>query len=88
MKFCHECGKPRPVTQCLTPREQSIVPLIAMGKSNKTIAYDLQIAEGTLKIYISRLYAKLGLSGPNRVTVCLMFQQGKFEPHVCQAKEN
>jgi DNA-binding CsgD family transcriptional regulator len=54
---------PREVAEQLTPRENSIVHAIAEGKSNKQIAWELQLAENTVKTYCSKLYSKLELSG-------------------------
>lgn len=44
----------------LTPRELDILKEIARGKSNKTIAYDLNLTEGTVKGYVSVVLSKLG----------------------------
>ncbi|MEM8773107.1 MAG: response regulator transcription factor [Pseudomonadota bacterium] len=46
----------------LTPRELDILTEIASGKSNKTIAYDLNLTEGTVKGYVSVVLSKLGVS--------------------------
>lgn len=43
----------------LTQRELEIAKLIVLGKSNKEIAIDLYIAEGTVRNYVSNLYSKL-----------------------------
>ncbi|WP_107839588.1 response regulator [Metasolibacillus meyeri] len=43
----------------LTQRELEIAKLIVVGKSNKEIAVDLYIAEGTVRNYVSNLYSKL-----------------------------
>ncbi|WP_342472727.1 response regulator transcription factor [Metasolibacillus sp. FSL H7-0170] len=43
----------------LTQRELEIAKLIVEGKSNKEIAIDLYIAEGTVRNYVSNLYSKL-----------------------------
>jgi DNA-binding CsgD family transcriptional regulator len=45
----------------LTRRERQLVSLVAQGLKNKEIAYSLGIAEGTVKVYLSRLFEKLGL---------------------------
>lgn len=44
----------------LTQREEEILRLLARGRSNKEIAEELYLTEGTVKNYISRIYAKLG----------------------------
>jgi DNA-binding CsgD family transcriptional regulator len=47
----------------LTPREQQFMGLIAQGLSNKELAWSLGIAEGTVKVYLSNLFAKLRVNG-------------------------
>lgn len=50
----------RPV---LTPREMDILKLIAEGKSNKVIADNLGITEGTVKTHVKSLLGKLQAPG-------------------------
>lgn len=45
----------------LTPRQRDVFDLIVQGMSNKEIARSLQLAEGTVKIHIKALFAKLGV---------------------------
>jgi DNA-binding NarL/FixJ family response regulator len=45
----------------LTPRESQLIPLVARGLKNKEIAFDLRIAEATVRIYLSTLFRKLGV---------------------------
>jgi two-component system, NarL family, response regulator LiaR len=47
--------------ELLTEREIRVLTLVAQGKSNKEIARDLQISEGTVKTHVSIILAKLGL---------------------------
>lgn len=44
----------------LTQREEDVLRQVALGRSNKEIATQLALTEGTVKNYISRIYAKLG----------------------------
>jgi two-component system, NarL family, response regulator LiaR len=46
----------------LTPREREVLCLIAVGRSNKRIAYELGIAEKTVKTHVGHLLAKLGVA--------------------------
>jgi DNA-binding NarL/FixJ family response regulator len=46
----------------LTRRERQLSSLLAQGLKNKEIAYRLGITEGTVKVYLSRLYGKLGVN--------------------------
>ncbi|MFH1572733.1 MAG: LuxR C-terminal-related transcriptional regulator [Acidobacteriota bacterium] len=57
---------PEQVGVHLTSREKQIGELLARGFSNKAIAAELLLAESTAKIYVSRLYEKLGLSEADR----------------------
>lgn len=53
-------GQPAALAEPLTHREEEILRLLARGQSNKEIAEGLHLTEGTVKNYISRIYAKLG----------------------------
>lgn len=53
--------KPAPDADCLTTREKQILQLIAAGKSNKHIARDLNISDGTVKVHVKNLLRKLNL---------------------------
>jgi DNA-binding NarL/FixJ family response regulator len=50
----------------LTAREAEIARLVAAGLSNKQIAREARIAEGTVKIHLHKAYKKLGIA--NRST--------------------
>jgi DNA-binding NarL/FixJ family response regulator len=45
----------------LTRREGQLVALLSQGLKNKEIATALAISEGTVKVYLSRLFQKLGV---------------------------
>jgi DNA-binding NarL/FixJ family response regulator len=45
----------------LTPREREIVMYLRQGLRNKQIAAEMGITEGTVKIYLFRLFHKLGV---------------------------
>lgn len=46
----------------LTPREADVLPLLALGYSNKEIARQLHVSPDTVKDHLARLYAKLEVS--------------------------
>jgi len=46
----------------LTPRERQLLALLAQGLKNKEIAWSLRITEGTVKVYLSRLFQKVGVN--------------------------
>ena len=48
-------------TSSLTPRETEIVRAISRGQSNKEVARELQISEGTVKMHLHRIYEKLNV---------------------------
>lgn len=45
----------------LTQREGQLVSLLSQGLKNKEIASTLMISEGTVKVYLSRLFSKVGV---------------------------
>ena len=55
-------SKPKTVDEAgLTEQERKIIGHIAAGKSNKLIARELNIAEGTVKVHVKHLLKKLNL---------------------------
>lgn len=55
-------SQPKPPDQAgLTEREREILALIAAGMSNKLIARELNITEGTVKVHVKNLLKKLNL---------------------------
>jgi two-component system nitrate/nitrite response regulator NarL len=57
-----EDGKPKDPDQAgLTEQEGRILDQIALGKSNKLIARELNISDGTVKVHVKHLLRKLNL---------------------------
>jgi two-component system, NarL family, nitrate/nitrite response regulator NarL len=54
----------------LTPREAQIALLVSEGLSNKLVAWQLKMAEGTVKVYLHNIFEKLGI--PNRTVLCAL----------------
>lgn len=52
-------------------REKEVAALVAKGYSNKNIAQELYISEGTVKNYISEIYSKLGVKDRAKAVVYL-----------------
>jgi DNA-binding NarL/FixJ family response regulator len=45
----------------LTPQQRRVFAMVAQGKSNKEIAFDLNVQEGTVKAHVSQILLKLGV---------------------------
>lgn len=54
----------------LTPREREIVSFLKRGMRNKQIAGEMGITEGTVKIYLFRLFHKLGVRNRFELARC------------------
>ncbi len=50
-----------PLGTVLTPRESLVARLVGEGHPNKTVASQLDISEGTVKLHLHRIYKKLGV---------------------------
>lgn len=53
----------------LTPAEQNVVRLIAEGMSNKEIAAQLFLSEGTVKNYVTDILGKLGVRDRTQIAI-------------------
>lgn len=53
----------------LTEREEEILALVAQGRSNRDIADQTFLAEGTVKNYVSRIMEKLGVSSRTELAI-------------------
>jgi two-component system nitrate/nitrite response regulator NarL len=45
----------------LSPRERQLTEMVSRGLSNKQIAAELMISEGTVKVYMCKLFRKIGV---------------------------
>jgi DNA-binding NarL/FixJ family response regulator len=63
----------RRLANILTPREIETMHLVAQGQSNREIADNLGLQEGTVKIHLHNVYKKLGIH--NRVDLTLYAQK-------------
>jgi DNA-binding NarL/FixJ family response regulator len=72
--ICPTCRQPKPreqksSTETLSARERQLAKLVYQAKSNKEIANDLHLAEGTIKEYLHTIFRKLGVK--NRTELAL-----------------
>ena len=56
-------------TVALTRRERDVTKLVAAGQRNRTIADRLGISEGTVKMHLHNVYAKLGLESRTQLAM-------------------
>ena len=59
----------------LTQRELEILKLIAKGMSNKVIARELDISDGTVKVHVKHLLKKLHLRSRVEAAVWMINQK-------------
>ncbi|GAG91853.1 unnamed protein product [marine sediment metagenome] len=59
----------------LTNREREILTLLVAGKTNKEIAGQLSLSEGTVRFHVSNILSKMGASNRTEA-VSLALQQG------------
>ena len=64
----------------LTPREREIVSFLRQGMRNKQIAGEMGITEGTVKIYLFRLFHKLGVRNRFELARCGTLDQLQLTP--------
>jgi two-component system nitrate/nitrite response regulator NarP len=55
--------------QSLSNRERAIVGLVAQGIRNRDVASELGITEGTVKVYLHRIYEKLGVTNRTELAI-------------------
>ncbi|KAA0941027.1 hypothetical protein FQ087_21515 [Sporosarcina sp. ANT_H38] len=57
------------VNDILTPREQDVLQLLANGASNSEIAKQLGLSEGTVRVYLSKIYSKLDVNSRTKAVL-------------------
>jgi DNA-binding NarL/FixJ family response regulator len=58
--------------RALTEREQQVSALVCNGLSNKEIARELALCEGTVKLHLHSVYRKLGVQNRSGLSVALL----------------
>lgn len=59
----------------LTPQQQKIMRLICAGKPNKQIAYEMSLAEATVKAHVTALLRRLGVN--NRTQAAMLVESSQ-----------
>jgi len=60
-----------PIPDVLTPREREIATLASAGLSNRQIARQSSLVEGTVKIHLHNIYGKLGVKNRTALAALL-----------------
>jgi two-component system, NarL family, nitrate/nitrite response regulator NarL len=63
--------------ESLTAREAEILKLISQGLSNKLIARELDISDGTVKVHVKHMLKKLGLRSRVEAAVWMINQENR-----------
>ncbi len=61
--------------ESLSPRQREVLALIADGKSNREIADELCISEGTVKNYVTKILEAAGVSDRTKLAILLVRHQ-------------
>jgi DNA-binding CsgD family transcriptional regulator len=78
--------KPPPMQAQLSPREQEIVRLVALGHSNKIIGDVLSISSWTVCTHLRRIFAKLGV-GSRAAMVARLPEIGRKPGPACSNRK-
>jgi DNA-binding NarL/FixJ family response regulator len=77
-KLVQDARGPRVKAGLLSPRERSVLSLVAAGLSNRQIAGTLSISERTVKFHVTSLFNKLGAD--NRAQAVALAAERGFLP--------
>jgi two-component system, NarL family, nitrate/nitrite response regulator NarL len=72
-----ENSGPSSAKNTLTKRETAVVRLVSLGLANKSVARELGIEEGTVKIHLHNTFRKLGIR--SRMALMLPAQRVRDE---------
>jgi two-component system nitrate/nitrite response regulator NarL len=74
-------AKTSQLDNALTSREREIVALVAEGQSNKEIARQLGLTDGTVKIHLHNIYRKLEVTNRTSLTALALSYRGRPSSH-------
>ncbi|MBT3629300.1 MAG: response regulator transcription factor [Rhodospirillaceae bacterium] len=57
------------VARNLTRRQRDVMRLLALGRSNKAIAQELELAEGTVKVHVSAIFKALNVTNRTEAVI-------------------
>ena len=57
------------IKQSLTPRQRDVLAMLRLGKSNKEIARDLNLAEITVKLHVTAILRSLGVENRTQAAI-------------------
>ena len=62
----------------LSPAQHAVLMALADGRSNKQIAYDLNVTEATIKAHLTAIFRKLGVANRSQALIAVqpLFQAG------------
>jgi DNA-binding CsgD family transcriptional regulator/tetratricopeptide (TPR) repeat protein len=69
---------PRETVDPFTPRERSVLKLVALGRTNRQVGDELFISEKTVSVHLSRIMAKLGATRRTEA-VAIAYDRGLLE---------
>ena len=74
-----EAAPVAPAPDVLTPRERSVLALVADGRTNRQVGAELYISEKTVSVHLSRVMAKLGAASRTEA-VTIAYARGLLDP--------
>jgi len=87
-RVCPACRKPKatytdvrakaPISK-LYPREVQVAELVARGLSNKAIAWQLKLSEGTVKVYLVHIFDKLQVNNRVELAIWIVARQPQLQ---------
>lgn len=73
-------AEPRDHVDPFTPRERSVLGLVALGRTNREVGEELYISEKTVSVHLTRIMAKLG-AGRRAEAVAIAYDRGLLDPN-------
>jgi two-component system nitrate/nitrite response regulator NarL len=70
------------LVQTLSPRERQVVVSLCEGNSNKKIARQLDLTEGTVKVHLSNIYNKLGVANRTALMALTIVHKDLLDPGI------